>query len=100
VFGDQQQASMEMAAGGGGGAAAAAGACQQVLDAGVEAAGTLGAFAHGGQDAQGAGAGKGFGGIGGVGERGPVPEQVIAPGLQRVAVSFVEVHAGELAAAQ
>src|SRR5690606_1354511 len=100
VFGDQQQAAVEMTAGGGGGAGAAAGAGQQVLDAGVEAAGPLGAFAHRGEDAQAGSAGERFGGVVGLGERGPVFEQVVAVGLQRVAVALVEVHAGELAAAQ
>src|SRR5690606_8250920 len=56
--------------------------------------------AHGGEDAQAVGVGQGFGRVGGFGQRGPVGEQVVAVGLQRVGVAFVEVHAGEFAAAQ
>src|SRR5690606_27378024 len=100
VLGDEQQAAVEVAVGDGGGAGAAVGAGEQVFDAGVEAAGALGAFAHGGEDAQAGGVGEGLRGVGGVGERGPVSEQVVAVGVQRIGVTFVEVDAGKPGAAQ
>ena len=58
------------------------------------------AFAHGGEDAEAIGIGEGFGGVGGFGQRSPVSKQVLAMGLQRVGVAFMEVDAGELTAAQ
>src|SRR5690606_40021247 len=98
VFGDQQQAAVEVAAGGRGRAGAAAGAGKQLLDTGVEAAGALGAFAHGGEDAKAVGAGERFGRVGRVGKRGPVGGEVVAVGLRGVGVAFGEMDAGELAA--
>src|SRR5690606_39483542 len=91
VLGDQQQAAVEVAAGGRSRAGSAAGTGepafrQQALDAGVEAAGAMRAFAHGGEDAQAIGIGEGFGGVGGFGQRSPVSKQVLAMGLQRVDV--------------
>src|SRR5690606_26491983 len=105
VLGDQQQAAVEVAAGGRSRAGSAAGTGepafrQHVLDADVEAAGALRAFAHGGEDAQAVGVGEGFGRVCRLCEGGPVGEEVVAVGLQRVGVAFVEVHAGEFAAAQ
>lgn len=95
VFGDEDQAAVEMATGGSGGALAEHG-----FDAGVEGTRALGAFAHGGEQAQARGQGEGFGGIAGVGKGAPMGQQAVAVGLQRVGEGFVEVDTGQVAAAQ
>src|SRR5690606_28332048 len=71
------------------------------FDAGVQGARALRAVAHGGEQAQARGQGEGFGRIANVSKRLPVGEQAVAVrGLQRVGEVFVEVDAGERAAAQ
>src|SRR5690606_27233499 len=90
VFGDEQEAAVEVGAG----------FAEHGFDAGVEGAGALGAVAHGGEQTQAGGEREGFGGVVGVGQRAPVGEQVVAMGLQGVGEGFVEVDAGEVAASQ
>lgn len=99
VFGDQQQAALEPGRGAAEAAGAGAGFGQQLFDAGVEAARTLRAGAYGGEQAQARGIAQGGGGVVCISQRAPVREQCVAAQGQRVLAVFVEVHAGQFAAA-
>ncbi|MNV61519.1 hypothetical protein D3C71_1540290 [compost metagenome] len=70
---------------------------QQCFDARIEPARPLWAFAHGGKQADAAGIGQRLTRIGGFAEATPMPEQVLAMMLQRVALVLVEVHTGQRA---